>query len=73
MLSFVHISKRCYWLLQCAINIPRHAFEHLSLSEGQVNAVDLLTGETTFQMFSPEKPFKVGIDPYGARVYKFIL
>ena len=59
--------------MQCAINIPRHAFEHLSLSEGQVNAVDLLTGETTFQMFSPEKPFKVGIDPYGARVYKFIL
>ena len=59
--------------MQCAINIPRHAFEYLSLSEGQVNAVDLLTGETTFQMFSPEKPFKVGIDPYGARVYKFIL
>ena len=46
--------------MQCTINIPRHAFEHLSLSEGQVNAVDLLTGETTFQMFSPEKPIQSG-------------
>ena len=56
---------------QCSINIPAHAFECLHLEEGMVHAQDVLTGETISQPFASDTPFKVRLDSFGARVYKF--
>lgn len=57
--------------VQCSINIPQHAFEVLQLSEGMVDATDLLTGETLSQMFSSTAPFRMRMSGNTARVYKF--
>ena len=57
--------------VQCAINIPQHAFEILQLSEEMVDAIDLLTGETLSQMFTSTTPFRIRMERNSARVYKF--
>lgn len=58
---------------QCAINIPKHAFDVLGLEEQQIDAVDLLTDETTSQFLSYNKPLRIRVDAFNARVYKFAL
>lgn len=54
-----------------SINIPKHAFDTLNIPTKNVEAVDLLTGETVNETISPEVAFRVDIMPWSARVYKF--
>lgn len=54
-----------------AINIPRHAFEMLNISEGDVVATELLSGESSEKHVSSEKTFDTFIGPYDAVVWRF--
>jgi glycosidase len=54
-----------------SINIPEHAFDVLNMVSKDVEAVDLLTGETVNETISPDVTFKADVMPWSARVYKF--
>ena len=53
------------------VRIPVHAFDFLHLPEKQVEAIDLLSGET--QQFDLKKDgfLPVDVSPYSGRIYKF--
>lgn len=53
------------------VRIPVHAFDFLHLPEKQVEAIDLLSGET--QRFDLKKDgfLPVDVSPYSGRIYKF--
>lgn len=52
------------------INIPRHAFNTLSIPEGKFEAVELLSSDKNIKAFSSEIPFETFIQPYNAVVWK---
>lgn len=52
------------------INIPRHAFNTLSIPEGKFEAVELLSSNKNIKAFSSEIPFETFIQPYNAVVWK---
>ena len=53
------------------VNIPNHAFSYLHLSEGTVEAVDLLTDEHVALSMQADSPVHVTIPARGGRVLKF--
>ena len=53
------------------VNIPNHAFSYLHLSEGNVEAVDLLTDEHVAISLQADSPVHVTIPARGGRVLKF--
>jgi len=55
------------------INIPRHAFEHMGITEGQQTAKDLLTGEQTPFVLKADGALHITLAPWYGRVYKFII
>ena len=55
------------------INIPRHAFEHMGITEGQQTAKDLLTGEQTPFVLKADGALHITLAPSYGRVYKFII
>ena len=55
------------------INIPRHAFEHMGITEGQQTAKDLLTGEQTPFVLKADGALHITLAPLYGRVYKFII
>ena len=52
------------------INVPRHAFNFLGITEGDFEAVELLTSEKEVKTFSSETPFETFIKPHNAVVWK---
>lgn len=54
-----------------AINIPLHAFEMLNIPAGDVTATELLSGEVSDKVVSPDKTFDTFIGPYDAVVWRF--
>lgn len=52
------------------INIPRHAFNVLNLTEGTYDAVELLSGEKAEKKFTSDVPFETFISPFNAVVWK---
>ena len=55
------------------VNIPRHAFEHMGITEGQQTAKDLLTGEQTPFVLKADGALHITLAPWYGRVYKFII
>ena len=55
------------------VNIPRHAFEHMGITEGQQTAKDLLTGEQTPFVLKADGALHITLAPSYGRVYKFII
>ena len=55
------------------VNIPRHAFEHMGITEGQQTAKDLLTGEQTPFVLKADSALHITLAPWYGRVYKFII
>lgn len=53
------------------VNIPNHAFSYLHLSEGTVEAVDLLTDEHVALSLQADSPVHVTIPARGGLVLKF--
>ncbi len=52
------------------INIPRHAFDVLSLPQGDCVATDLLSMDMMRKSLSPDKAFHTEVGPYDAVVWK---
>lgn len=59
--------------VDCAVNIPRHAFDYMQLPEKNVNATDLLTGDTAKLSLVADSAVNLNVPAYGGRVYKFIV
>lgn len=53
------------------VNIPGHAFDYLGMSECEVAATDLLTGESCLFSLKRDGTLPADIRPYGGRIYKF--
>ena len=53
------------------VNIPGHAFDYLGMSEREVAATDLLTGESCIFSLKRDGTLPADIRPYGGRIYKF--
>jgi alpha-amylase len=53
------------------VNIPGHAFDYLGMSEREVVATDLLTGESCLFSLKRDGTLPADIHPYGGRIYKF--
>lgn len=53
------------------VNIPGHAFDYLGMSEREVVATDLLTGESCLFSLKRDGTLPADIRPYGGRIYKF--
>lgn len=53
------------------VNIPGHAFDYLGMSERDVAATDLLTGESCLFSLKRDGTLPADIRPYGGRIYKF--
>lgn len=54
------------------INIPRHAFDHLGIAEGDHRACELLSGRKMTKAVTSELPFITHLPAYGAVVWKFV-
>lgn len=53
------------------VDIPRHAFDILTLPEGEVECKELLSGiSMTCPDFSPDTPFPAFVGPYSAVIWK---
>jgi len=57
----------------CGVVIPRHAFDYLQVSEGEVTATDLLHGDEQKLLMLADTPVPVTVSPYDARVYRIEL
>lgn len=55
-----------------AINIPQHAFDHLNMPQGECEAVELLTSQSSKKQWSAEAPFETYVGPYDAVVWKIV-
>jgi glycosidase len=57
-----------------SINIPKHAFEYLKITDGmEVTPIDLLTGKhETLCLFSSQQPFPVVIEGYSGKILKLL-
>ena len=53
------------------VNIPRHAFDYLQLTEGSVLTTDLLSGESATMQLRADMPVRVAIEARGGRVFQF--
>lgn len=58
---------------ECAVQltIPQHAFNHLSLKEGQYNAHELLHDKNNEILLTPHNKVPVHIAPHDAIIWKF--
>lgn len=54
----------------CRIRIPKHAFDCLQLAEGEFDATDLMTNETTAFYLMPDSTVFMSVGKYTGRVYK---
>jgi len=54
-----------------AVTVPKHAFDYLGMTEGEVEATDLLTGEKQKVDLKYDSAFPYEVHPYSGRVYKF--
>ena len=54
------------------INIPRHAFDHLGIAEGDYRACELLSGRKMTKAVTSELPFITHLPAHGAVVWKFV-
>ena len=61
----------CEYTKAVPVNIPSHAFSYLSLAEGDVEAVDLLTGDKTMLSLHRDETVSVSIPANGGVVLKF--
>ena len=57
--------------VNCGVNIPGHAFDFFKMAEGEVDVVDLLTGETRSVELKRDGAFPAYMMPWGAAAYKF--
>nr|WP_315347697.1 alpha-amylase family glycosyl hydrolase [Hoylesella enoeca] len=53
------------------VNLPGHAFDYLGMTERDVTAVDLLTGETVVLPLKRDTTVPADIRPHTGRIYKF--
>ncbi|MCM1137862.1 MAG: alpha-amylase family protein [Duncaniella sp.] len=53
-----------------AINIPKHAFETLNIPEGEVVALELMSGDRELKQLRSDKPFATMISPYDAVIWR---
>jgi len=56
--------------VECWINIPRHAFDFLNITEGIHEAKDLLNGDKQVFDLKADSAINISIEPYNGRVYK---
>ena len=56
--------------VQCGVNIPRHAFDFLHMSEGFYEATDLLSGSAWHLNLSTSGPVEVTVPAFYGRVLK---
>ena len=56
--------------VQTAINLPRHAFDHLGIAEGEYSAKELLGGRRQTKTLSSEYPFSTAIEAHGAVIWR---
>lgn len=56
---------------ECDINIPRHAFDFLKMSDSVSTATNLLTGSDMVLKLTAESPVHLTIPPLGGVVLKF--
>ncbi|MDE6536198.1 MAG: alpha-amylase [Muribaculaceae bacterium] len=52
------------------IRLPRHAFDHLNIAEGEYKAVELLEGAKSRKIVSSEYPFITKVPAHGAVIWK---
>ena len=57
--------------LNVGVTIPAHAFQVLDMSEREILAVDLLTGDTLSTALKKDAAFYAEVPAYGGRIYKF--
>ncbi|MDE5972360.1 MAG: alpha-amylase [Muribaculaceae bacterium] len=55
---------------ETAINLPRHAFDHLGIAEGEYRAKELLSGRRQTKILSSEYPFTTPIAAHGAVIWQ---
>jgi len=59
--------------VETSVRIPNHAFEWLSMRNGECSAVELLSGNTTRMMIQPDSDIPLVIPPTSGLIYKIIL
>ena len=57
--------------LNVGVTIPAHAFQVLDMSEREILAVDLLTGDTLSTALKKDAAFYAEVPAHGGRIYKF--
>ena len=53
------------------VNIPAHAFDHMELTEGKKDMVDLLSGDQQTAILRQDSPVEVVVAGLSGRIYKF--
>ena len=53
------------------VNIPAHAFDHMELTEGKKDMVDLLSGDQQTAILQQDSPVKMVVAGLSGRIYKF--
>lgn len=54
-----------------SVNIPAHAFDYMGLKEGEIDMVDLLSGEQKPAMLRQESSIEMEVAGLSGRIYKF--
>ena len=54
-----------------SVNIPAHAFDYMGLKEGEIDMVDLLSGEQKPAMLKQESSIEMEVAGLSGRIYKF--
>ena len=57
-------------VVDCEMNIPRHAFDYLQIGEGMREAKDLLGGDKCVMQLTADGAVRMTIPAYGGRVWK---
>ena len=53
------------------VNIPAHAFDHMELTEGKKDMVDLLSGDQQMAILQQDSPVEMVVTGLSGRIYKF--
>lgn len=53
------------------VNIPAHAFDHMELTEGKKDMVDLLSGDQQTAILQQDSPVEMVVAGLSGRIYKF--
>ena len=57
--------------VECSINVPEHAFEHLGITAGDKKAVELISRQRVTLTLTHEQPLTISIQPFSAVFLKF--